>query len=90
MDMAYFAVSYQLNNQKDYQPLWDEMERLEGHKVMRSFYFLDVDLNTCAQMRDHLLNFIDNDDAVAVVKIESRPSHQMGYKGTNDWISARF
>lgn len=88
--MGYFAVSYQLNNQKNYQKLWDEMERLGGHKVMRSFYFLDVDLERCSELRDHLSGFVDGDDAIAVIKIESRPAHQMAFKGTNDWIKARF
>ncbi len=88
--MAYFAVSYQLNNKKDYPTLWEEMDRLGGHKVIQSYYFLDVDLNTSIELRDHLLNFIDEDDAVVVVKIESRPAHRKGFQGTNDWISARF
>jgi len=88
--MGYFAVSYQLNNQKDYQKLWDEMERLDGHKVMRSFYFLDVDVEKCSELRDYLSDFVDDDDAIAVVKIESRPAHKMAFKGTNDWINARF
>ena len=88
--MAYFAVSYQLNNKKDYQSLWDEMDRLEGHKVMRSFYFLDVDLNTANELRDHLKGFIDDDDMVTVVELESRPSCHKCYKGTLAWLDARF
>ena len=44
--MAYFAVSYQLNNEKNYAPLWDALDDMGGHKVMNSFYFLDLD-GTC-------------------------------------------
>ncbi len=88
--MAYFAVSYQLNNQKDYQVLWDEMDRLNGHKVMQSYYYLDVNFGTTNEFRDCLSGFVDADDQIAVVKIESRPVHQMANKGTNDWINARF
>jgi hypothetical protein len=87
--MAFFAVSYQLNLQKDYPTLWEEMERLDAHKVMRSFYFLDLDISA-SELRDHLKDYIDNDDALAVVPFEKRPHHHMGFKGTNDWIRQRF
>lgn len=88
--MGYFAVSYQLNKDKDYQTLWDELDRLNGHKVMRSFYFLDVNLKECSELRDHLKAFVDDDDMLAVVKIESKPAHYRAFVGTNDWINARF
>ncbi|WP_269584773.1 CRISPR-associated protein Cas2 [Roseibium sp. Sym1] len=87
--MAYFAVSYQLNNSKDYPTLWDEMKRLNAHKVMRSFFFLDLN-NTASEVRDHLQGFIDDDDAVMVVPFDQRPYHHRAYQGTNNWISERF
>lgn len=87
--MALFAVSYQLNDKKDYPKLWAEMTRLKGLKVMRSFYFLDLS-TTAKDLRDHLKTFIDNDDAIAVVPFDQRPYHHMAYQGTNDWINARF
>lgn len=87
--MAYFAVNYQLNANKDYPKLWDEMARLDGHKVLRSFYFLDLEISA-SDLRNHLRGFIDQDDAVVVVPFSSRPYHHMGFAGTNDWIKARF
>jgi hypothetical protein len=87
--MACFAVKYQLNEAKDYPPLWEEMTRLGGHKVLRSFYFLD--LNTTAEiLRNHLKNFIDDDDAVVVVPFSSRPFTRKAFQGTQAWIDARF
>ena len=86
--MALFAVSYQLNKSKDYQPVWDALEDLGAHKVMRSFWFVDCD-TTAIALRDHLRSVLDDDDAVCVVPFNSRPSHHMGYTGTNDWIRAR-
>lgn len=88
--MPLYAVSYQLNHEKNYQPLWDELNRLGGHKVMRSFWFLDVTSPTPRALRDHLRDFIDDDDAVCIVPMGEQPSHYRGYKGTNDWIAARF
>ena len=87
--MAYFAVSYQLNNTKDYQPVWDALEALGGHKVMRSFWFVDYN-TTATALRDHIQAIIDEDDAVCVVQFDKRPRHHMAYQGTNDWMKARF
>lgn len=87
--MALFAVSYQINDTKDYPRLWAELDRLDAHKVMRSFYFLDLH-NTAMEVRDHLKGYIDDDDAVAVVPFDERPRHEMAHKGTNDWLNARF
>lgn len=87
--MAYFAVSYQLNLTKDYPTLWEEMDRLGAHKVMRSFYFLDLAVSA-SDLKNHLKAYIDNDDAIAVIPFDERPYHHMGYKGTNDWIKHRF
>lgn len=88
--MAYFAVEYQLNNQKDYQPLWDEMKRLNAHKPMRSVYLLDVDLDTAEQMKDHLRQFVDEDDMIFAVEITRQPAAYKCYKGTKAWIDERF
>lgn len=81
--MALFAVSYQLNKSKDYQPVWDALEEIGGHKVMRSFWLVDWD-TTAAALRDYMVSVMDGDDAVCVVPFDKRPRHSMGYKGTND------
>lgn len=87
--MAYFAIKYQLNDAKDYPPLWKELERLGAHKVLRSFYFLDI-TSSASQLRDHFKSFIDEDDAVVVVPFSERPYHYKAFQGTNDWIKQRF
>lgn len=87
--MAYFAVVYQLNKQKDYQPLWDAFTELKAHKPMRDFYLVDAD-TTAKGLRDYLIQFIDNDDFVFVTEIESKPFKQGCWKGTKAWIDNRF
>ena len=37
--MAVFIVTYDLNKNKDYETLWEELKRLDGHKAALSFYF---------------------------------------------------
>lgn len=89
--MAFFSVSYQLNNAKDYKPLWAEMERLEAHKAMRDYYLLSVDLESADELRDHLSHFVDNkDDMIFVAKLDKKPASLRCYKGTIAWIDDRF
>lgn len=89
--MAYFSISYQLNNTKDYKPLWTEMQRLDAHKAMRDYYLLSVDLDDSEQLRDHLKQFVDNkDDMIFVAKLDRRPAALRCYQGTNAWIDERF
>lgn len=89
--MAYFAVSYQLNKQKDYQPLWDAFAELNAHKVMRSFYFVDCN-TTAIGLRDYLREAgkMDVDDAICVVPMEMKPGCYKCASGTNDWLSSRL
>ncbi|TPM45415.1 hypothetical protein FJ951_16345 [Mesorhizobium sp. B2-2-3] len=87
--MAYFAVSYQLNKQKDYQPLWDAFDALGAFKVMRDFYLVDT-ANAADELRGYLAQHIDTDDYVFVAPLGSEPSKQGCWKGTQAWIDARF
>lgn len=88
--MAEFAITYDLNKQKNYKALWDELDRLGGHKSARSFYFLDLTAESAKEVRDHFVQFIDNDDILVVVKVLERPATHRPFKGTTAWLDARF
>lgn len=83
--MALFAVTYDLMKGKDYQTLWDELERLGGHKALASFYLLDLN-NTASEVRDHLRQYIDDDDKLMVVEFVGKPAFTKANAGTNKWI----
>lgn len=87
--MAYFAVSYQLNKSKDYQPLWDAFTELGAHKAMRDFYLVQNDATTIA-LGNHLKRFIDNDDFLFVVPMTAKPFKSGCFTGTEAWLNARF
>ena len=89
--MAYFALTYQLNKKKDYPPIIEALKNANAHKVVRSFWLLDVNLSTASQVLNHFKQFIDDeDDQMFVSEIESKPSAYRGNKGTQAWIDARF
>lgn len=85
--MPCYVVSYDLNNRQDYPKLWDELKRLGGHRPLESVWFLNVDSPNSAHFRDHLADFIDQDDQLIVVEFSKKPAHQKAKKGTNDWIA---
>lgn len=87
--MAYFSVTYQLNDDKDYPKLWDEFKRLGAVKVQNSQYFVDLN-NTTTEVKDHFARFVDDDDMLMVVKFTTRPTFTKAKAGTNDWLNSRF
>ena len=87
--MAYFSITYQLNDQKNYPKLWDEFDKLGAVKVQNSQYFLDIN-NTTVEIKNHFGQFIDDDDMLMVVRFTIRPTFTKAKAGTNNWLNARF
>ena len=88
--MPLYLVSYDLNNAKNYQKLWDEMDRLGGHKPLKSVYFLDVTSASASVLLNHLKPFIDDDDQLIVVPFDERPATHRAKAGTKDWLDRKF
>ena len=83
--MALFLVSYDFVKRKDYPKLWEEFERLDGHKPGESVYLLNLD-NTAAEVLEHFNQFIDDDDRLIVIEFDKKPRCGKVYKGTAAWI----
>lgn len=87
--MAFFMINYDLNKDKDYGKLIDELERLGAAKAALSSYFVDLN-NTTKEVRDHFSNFVDDDDILIVTKFEDKPRYTRMKTPGHDWINARF
>lgn len=85
--MTSYLLSYDLNKTKDYQKLYDELERLDGHRTQASVWLIAVN-NTAGELKDHLENFIDDDDSLWVLEVTKNNARKMARKGTNDWLKA--
>lgn len=88
--MAVFAVMYQLNKDKDYPKLWEELDRLDGHKAQNSLYLLSLTNESAQEVCDHLQDFIDDNDYLFVAKLQTRPAKKGCYKGTKAWLDEHF
>ncbi|MDP6876206.1 MAG: CRISPR-associated protein Cas2 [Alphaproteobacteria bacterium] len=84
--MPLFAITYDLVKQKDYQTLWDELERLGAHKALNSFYLVSLTNDEPQEIVDHLKQFIDGDDRLMVVRFIGKPKYTFALAGTNDWV----
>jgi CRISPR associated protein Cas2 len=80
-----YTVSYDLIKSKDYQALWDELERLKGHRTEESYWLVAVN-NTAKELHDHLKSFVDNDDRVWVSELTKNHYYSNAKGGTNDWL----
>lgn len=87
--MALFCVSYDLIEGKNYKTLWDELDRLGGHKALESFYLISLN-NTASQVREHLKAFVDDDDMLMVIEFDKKPTFIKAKAGTNKWIADHF
>lgn len=68
--MKIFFVDYDLRGDRDYQTLYDELNRLNGIRVLESLWSLKLNDNTdCPSLRDHLKQYIDNDDGIIVSEV---------------------
>ncbi len=64
--MKAYLISYDLVAPgRNYQRLFEELNRLGGFRVLQSQWVIRV-TNTAAQVRDHLMQFVDANDRVLV------------------------
>ena len=68
--MAHFFASYDLHNQRNYQPVWDALDAMGGTRLLESLWVVSSNL-TAAQVRDKLKAAADNDDSIAVVELKA-------------------
>lgn len=87
--MALFTVTYDLIKNKDYDALIGALEDLDTVKVQLSQWLLSAD-NTTMEVKDHLAQYVDDDDKLMVIEFSKRPQFTKAIKGTNDWLNKHF
>jgi hypothetical protein len=67
--MAHYIASYDLHNQRHYQPVWNELESMGATRLLESLWVLTSAL-TASQIRDRIAKAADSDDSVAVIELK--------------------
>jgi CRISPR associated protein Cas2 len=69
-----YLISYDLRKQRNYQPLYDELKRLNAVRVLESDWFVKRPGTNAEKLREQFRPLIDSDDGIFVVEV-------------NDWAS---
>jgi hypothetical protein len=67
--MAHYIVSYDLHNQRHYQPVWSRLESWGATRLLESLWVVSTTL-TATQIRDGIKAVCDTDDSVATVELK--------------------
>lgn len=67
--MALYFLSYDLRGERDYQTLYDELEKFHAVRILESDWcFKRIDTNA-VELREHFKRFIDKDDGLCVSEV---------------------
>ena len=88
--MAVYLLAYDLIKERrgthDYQPLWDELNRLGGHKAQYSTWLVALEMNP-REAVNHFQNFIDHKDRIWATALSAGEySYLNTLSGTKDWL----
>ncbi len=67
--MALYVLSYDLRNQRNYQPLYDQLDSFQAVRVLESVWAFNRINTTAGDLRDFFNRFIDNDDGLFVMEV---------------------
>lgn len=85
--MTAFLVTYDLNKEKNYQKLWDELERLGAHRTLLSVWLVSSS-KSATDLKTHLQGFMDKDDSIWVLEVTRNYAFSNAKTGTNAWLKA--
>jgi CRISPR/Cas system-associated endoribonuclease Cas2 len=85
-----YALAYDLLNEQGsssgYQRLWDELERLNAHRVQESLWLISLD-NTPEEVIEHFKKITDKDDRLWVSSVRTNEYwYRKAKAGTNKWL----
>lgn len=87
--MSVYLIAYDLVNESgssDYEPLWDELERLGAHKTQYSLWLISAN-NTPKEIVEHFTKFVDEDDRIWVTSVRRGEFwYKAALPGTNEWL----
>ena len=67
--MALFILSYDLRKSREYQTLYDELEKFNAVRILESLWCFDrINTNT-EGLKNHFKQFIDKDDGLFVSQV---------------------
>ncbi len=67
--MALYFLDYDLRKQREYQKLYDELEKFRAVRILESLWCFNRVNTSPANLRDHFRQFIDSDDGLCLSEV---------------------
>lgn len=88
--MKVYVLAYDIVNEAsdtfDYQPLWNELLRLNAQRTLLSFWLVRLE-NSPREVAEHFKSFVDEPDRIWVTQLRKGEYHyEEALPGTNAWI----
>jgi CRISPR/Cas system-associated endoribonuclease Cas2 len=68
--MAHYVISYDLHNARNYQPVWNMLEKWGAVRLLESLWVLTISTEA-GTLRTALQGAADNDDSIAVIELKA-------------------
>ena len=68
--MALYFLNYDLRGNRDYQRLYDELQRFGAVRMLESQWCFNRVNTSASGLRDHFAKFIDGDDGLVVSEVQ--------------------
>lgn len=89
--MAFYSITYDLVRNRDYEKIARGIKNISNDawaKPTASQWIIHSE-KTSEQVRDFLLNYIDHDDILFVIKVDVDNWHSYNVqKGATDWLKS--
>lgn len=79
-----YLINYDLNNAKNYDSLFEQLEKLGAKRVLKSCWILQSNLTAYA-IFDIIRPILDNDDGLFVTKL-ARQSKRVNVEANKEWL----
>ncbi len=66
--MALYFLTYDLRNKRDYQKLYDELEKFKAVRVLESTWCFNRFNTSANNLKDYFKSFVDSDDGLLLVE----------------------
>lgn len=89
--MATFIVTYDTHAGRNYQDLYDGMDKHKGTRLAESVWGIELN-NTPGEVRDWVKALLDDDDTILVIQVKPTPSWatRNATKVANDWLKGNI
>lgn len=74
--MNLYFLDYDLRKEKDYQSLYDELEKFNAKRILESCWCFKSEA-TAVQLREHFKNFIDSNDGLIISQVSKWASYNV-------------